>query len=543
MKRFLLLFAVTALAASPSARSAPEPELFTPEMLQLRAAISNELATAKARAPNPKREKLVAAQQTWETELAEKRKNRNVRGIAIAESAVATIRDAIAALDAKGSFEFPATLRRELTEDFAKLKAEADALASSDPSALTAAETKCLGAFRQGAARSGATLTSEDAAALARMRTWLTETPPKAKPAAKPGTDAATTTEAAAAANRDAPLMAVNKEPPKEFFAESRPGADWTTVGTWTAEIWGPDVFDIPVYGAAGKRSGKKMNPLVGRETRWTYEAARALEAGDYAFRLRRLDKHGVVDVVDWPTPGNQGTLSVRTHMVETVPAPTGFELQCSMGKGVVVPVKSEPAGAKVAVNGVTYQADGRDATTPFTMILPPGTYAIRITADGFQDLEAKSFEIKEGRQIVVKLQPLKDLPGKVVHVDPAKPWQESGVILKKGERVRLSVTGQWACGSKGEMVGPGGYPNKIAYGHYYLDPRASPRQVDGKPYGALLARIGDGPIAVIGEGSGFIASAGGVLKFDINDALDPVARRDNKGALDVKVSVSAPTP
>lgn len=543
MNRILLLCAAAVLAAVPAARAAAEPELFTPEMLHLRSAISNELATAKAHAPNPKREKLAAAQQSWETELAEKRKNRNVRGIAIAESAVTTLRDAIAALDAKGAFDFPATLRRELAEDFAKLKAEADALASSDPAAMAAAETKCLGAFRQGAARSGATLPAEDAAALARMKTWLSETPPKAKPAGDKKAPASLTTEAAEAANRDAPLMAVNKEPPKEFFAESRPGAEWTTVGTWTAEVWGPDVFDIPVYGAAGKRAGKKANPMIGRETRWTYESSRALEAGDYAFRLRRLDKHGIVDVVDWPTPGNQGTLTVRTHMGETAPAPTGFELQCSMGKGVVVPVKTEPAGAKVAVNGAPYQADGRDATTPFSMILPPGTYAIRITADGFQDLEAKSFEIKEGRKIEVKLQPLKDLPGKVVHVDPAKPWQESGVILKKGDRVRLSVTGQWACGSKGEMVGPGGYPNKIAYGHYYLDPRASPRQVEGKPYGALLARIGDGPIAAIGEGSGFIASTGGVLKFDINDALDPVARRDNKGALDVKVSVSAPTP
>lgn len=537
MNRLLAILsaATAAVLLAPAARAAGDPELFTTQMLRVREAISNQLAAAKTDAPNPKRERLLAAQKQWEAELAEKRKNRNVRGIAIAEGALAALKTALDDLGAKGSFEFPATLRRELADDFAKLKAEVDQLAAADPAALAAADARCLEAFRKAAEQAGATLPSGDAEAMARMRTWLTEKPP-APAAGKPGGGET----GKVVIPDDVPLMAVNKEPPKEFFAESRPGAEWAAIGRWSAEVWGPDVFDIPVYGAAGKRSGKKSNPLIGRETRWTYAASRALEAGDYAFRLRRLDTNAIVDVVDWPSPANNGTLTVRTHRSDTVPSPTAFELQCSMGKGIVVPVKTEPEGASVFVDGAPYQVDGRDARTPFSLMLPPGTYAIRISLAGYQDAEAKTFEVKDGRQIQVALQPIKDLPGKVVHVDPLKPWADSGIVLKKGDRVRLAITGQWACGSKGEMVGPGGYPNKVGFGHYYLDPKASPRQVEGKPYGALLARIGEGPIAVVGEMPGFIASTGGMLKFDINDAVDPVARRDNKGALDVKVIVTA---
>ena len=282
----------------------------------------------------------------------------------------------------------------------------------------------------------------------------------------------------------------------------------------------------------------------VGRPTEWSYEGLRKLDPGDYAFRLRRIDKRDVVEVVEWPGPANGGRLTFRTKIVRMIPAPTGFELQCSTARPVSVPVKTEPAGARVFVDGKAYLEGGREARTPCTLNLPAGKYAVRITLEGHQDVEAKEYEVAEGRSIGARLSPLKDMPGRTVKVDPLRIWADTGVTVSKGDRIRLSVDGEWGCGKQGELTGPAGYdPSQLKFSHYYMNPRNGPKQIDGAPYGALLVRIGTNKISHIGTLRGFIAGNAGPLLFDINEEPDPAWRRDNRGALQIKVIAGPPTP
>jgi hypothetical protein len=88
-------------------------------------------------------------------------------------------------------------------------------------------------------------------------------------------------------------------------------------------------------------------------------------------------------------------------------------------------------------------------------------------------------------------------------------------------------------------MTGPQGYdPRDMRFSHYYLSGQGAPKQLESAPYGALLARIGTNPIVAVGKSAGFVAGADGPLLFDINEAPEPALRRNNRGALKVKVLI-----
>ena len=514
------------------AAAADEAALFTPDMLRLRASLSNEVAAAKTRSSGAVAELLKAESARWDQELAERRRTRNIKGIAISEAALEALKAAADALEKKGRTAFPGTLRRELAEDFDKLKSRIDAAEREAGSEAAAAEAKAVAAFRDAAGKAGVEVPADAAAAKTRFDAWLVAAPPA------PGGSA---TAATAPAEPAAPAK---PEPPPEFFAQSRPGAGWVTVGRWSADSAGPDIYEVNVFGETGRKSGQKENPIAGRATKWTYEGVQKLDAGDYAFRLRRDGAKDAVEVVEWPGPSNGGKLTFRTKIVRMIPAPTGFEIQCSTTKPVAVPVKTEPSGARVYVDGKPYIEGGREARTPCTMNLPPGKYAIRITLEGHQDLEAKEYEVAEGRTIGARLSPLKDMPGRTVKVDPQRVWADTGVTVNKGDRIRLSVEGEWACGKQGELTGPAGYdPSQLKFSHYYMNPRNGPKQLDGAPYGGLLVRIGTNKIAHIGSGRGFIAGSSGPLLFDVNEEADPAWRRDNRGVLQIKIIAGPATP
>lgn len=497
-----------------------EPDLFTPEMLALQKSATNALADAKSAGDRKARAVLDAALKEWEGELAERKKTRNIRGMAVADTAIEEIRKAMAAWPAKREMELPADLRRELTEPMGRLKRQlAEAVAAADEE-YRQAERQQFDLFKKAVAAADAT--PAEHVLLARFRKWLTESPP---PRRGPR----------AASPADTPDAA--KSPP-EFFAQSSPGAEWRDLGRFTARMMGPDIFAVRVFDRTGTKEGDKPNPLSGSSSRWKYESRAKLDRGDYAFRMRRLPAHEAVDVIQWPNAGNEGVLQFRTPPSMRLPSDIGFELQYSSAALIEVPVKTEPAGARVFIDGRAYQVEGRDARSPFTMKLPAGTYAIRIALDGHVEQEAKSFAVTTGQTIAVRLIPLKEAPAKQVSVDSKQPWTDSGIMVAKGDRIMISASGQWACGSKGELCGPAGYPNTVAFNHYYLDPRNSPRLLEGKPYGALLAKVGDGAPVVVGDGKGFIAQSEGALRFDINEAADPDIRRNNRGRLDVRIMV-----
>jgi hypothetical protein len=113
--------------------------------------------------------------------------------------------------------------------------------------------------------------------------------------------------------------------------------------------------------------------------------------------------------------------------------------------------------------------------------------------------------------------------------------WRNSGIDVSPGEVVMIEVEGHWSCGSKGELVGPDGYPNDQQFFHYYIRSDLAPRPYKKFNYGALLLRIGsaDAVVAVSKDFKARIRSSGS-LHFGINE--EESAHGDNSGALTVTI-------
>ncbi len=509
------------------------PALFTPPMLELRARCSNELAATRSQ-PSVALSILREEISKWEKELAERRRTGNVRGIAVASDALKVLQTLVQKLERGERAQLSEPLRHELREPFQGLMARLDRAREQDAQRMEETTLRLARSLREAAAAAGVELPDEPPALKELFLKWLTAPPPPLTVVQPTGREPAEPTERATDAASPKPV-----EPSSPYFASSRAGANWVPVGRWSAECRGPDVFEIKVFGPARSTSGEKMNPIVGRATQWQYTQDIAVQPGNYAWRLKRLEEAETVDVVEWPTLQNDGRLVIRTRMPKQVPAKVAFEIEYSTAQVVDLRIESDPPEARVFVNGEPYREQLREVRTPCTIHLPPGTYALRLSLEGYQDAEAKAFRLFTNTSIRVRLSPLDNAPGPEVTVDPQRSWAPTGIQVNRGDRVRLAISGQWACGKKGEMVGPEGYdPSQTQYNHYYLNPREGPKQFDGAPYGALLVRIGEGPPFALGRTRSFVADRSGPLLFDVNEVADSSWRRDNRGALRLKVFV-----
>jgi hypothetical protein len=113
----------------------------------------------------------------------------------------------------------------------------------------------------------------------------------------------------------------------------------------------------------------------------------------------------------------------------------------------------------------------------------------------------------------------------KVLADDTANGWTNSGWIVKRGQRIRITGTGTVSLGH-GQMSTPSGLPD-------LEDPQKLLRSV---PTGALIAVIGDdnNDFIYIGEEREFTAGRDGALYLGVNEGN----LKDNKGAYDVKVEI-----
>ena len=103
--------------------------------------------------------------------------------------------------------------------------------------------------------------------------------------------------------------------------------------------------------------------------------------------------------------------------------------------------------------------------------------------------------------------------------------WTNSGFVVKKGQRVRITGSGTVSLG-KGHTTSPGGL--------YDLDD--PDKLLKSVPTGALLAVIGDdnNDFLYIGESREFTAGRDGALYLGVNEGN----LNDNSGAFDVKVEI-----
>lgn len=119
--------------------------------------------------------------------------------------------------------------------------------------------------------------------------------------------------------------------------------------------------------------------------------------------------------------------------------------------------------------------------------------------------------------------------PLKVLADATANGWTNSGVVVRKGQRVRISATGSVSLG-QGRFATPAGV-GSIA---------DTQRLMPTEPTGALIAVVGDdnNDFIFIGSSREFVAQRDGMLFLGINEGnLD-----DNSGAFDVTIEAEAVT-
>ena len=107
-----------------------------------------------------------------------------------------------------------------------------------------------------------------------------------------------------------------------------------------------------------------------------------------------------------------------------------------------------------------------------------------------------------------------------------ANGWTNSGWVVKRGQRIRISAEGEASLG-KGKKTGPSGL--------YDLDDTG--KLLKSVPTGALIAVIGDdnNDFIYIGNDREFVATRDGTLFLGLNEGN----LNDNSGSFKVKVEIS----
>ena len=115
----------------------------------------------------------------------------------------------------------------------------------------------------------------------------------------------------------------------------------------------------------------------------------------------------------------------------------------------------------------------------------------------------------------------------RVLADNTANGWTNSGFVVKKGQRVRITGGGTVSLG-KGHTTSPSGLPD--------LDD--ADKLLKSVPTGALLAVIGDdnNDFIYVGESREFTAGRDGALYLGVNEGN----LNDNSGAFDVKIEIIA---
>jgi hypothetical protein len=524
--------------------------LFSPSWQSVREQFSKDLNQVEARRTRQLLSLLQRRTQEAEREVVEARRVRNATEIRVAQAFRETLETIRIAVTAGQPAVWPESVRPEMRARMKAFQDEFEAADRTGAEQVAAVRAGLLVRFSDALRAAGRTIPEDIDTLFSR---WLAEDPPKPEEPSDPEKTPGVETP-------PPPEEAPPPEPPKEYFAESGPAeGEWTPVGRWTADMRGPDLFRIPVFDSREPGKGTQANQVSGQSSEWSWEPIQPLTPGtEYAFRLKRLEGCGLVDVVNWPSPDHPGELAIRTPYSSLIPNRVGFELQWAKRavvedpaivearrelaeKGIDVPVTTRPEGARVGVNGKVYRLpSGEVALTPCTVRLLPGVVRLTLVLEEYLPHDVAEFRVDKGVRLGWQFQSELDLPGTQVRVDSKTPWKAVKIEVKPGDKIWVIPEGTWVIGERSESCGAAGY-DESKFSHYAAAKTSALRQVADAPYGALLMRIGvteKSPPIVIEKPLRIVSSRVGVLAFDTNEIADPKARRDNRGVLTLKVIV-----
>jgi len=117
-----------------------------------------------------------------------------------------------------------------------------------------------------------------------------------------------------------------------------------------------------------------------------------------------------------------------------------------------------------------------------------------------------------------------------------AAEWRNSGVIVKKGAKYKISASGKWSAGALCGATGPDGV------GASYMCTGATATLIGIESASLLLGKIGEqGEPFAVGNGLELLADEDGILYFRINDT--PMMMSDNSGSMNVTIALKNPEP
>lgn len=115
---------------------------------------------------------------------------------------------------------------------------------------------------------------------------------------------------------------------------------------------------------------------------------------------------------------------------------------------------------------------------------------------------------------------------GARVAVRADRPWQDTRLQVEVGQRISISVRGQWTH-QKGMAAG---------YGPAGAGKTDAKCIVPSAPVGAVLGRIGDSEPFVVGASTTMTASASGTIRLAMNDWPDGYG--DNEGSMEAVIAL-----
>ena len=486
-----------------------------------------------------------------EVMLKEKTRTRNVTGMAVANNAKSIFEGALTNLSATGVMRIPEKVRRELESGMEEFKTAAQKIEGEFNTARTTLQTNSFDRFKALALQAGFDMKGEAAGETLKhdFQSWLEgKFESVAGAAAESGEGEAKVTESAKPA-----LPAI--------LASSGEAAKWVTVAHWQGVVRGMDVITIPLTQMqVGTNASEKANPIAGVDSHFEYQALFNFpKKSAVPVRLKRVSGKEGAEVLEWPSAGNDFTLSLRL-VAPKYPSTHGFDLQVGVAEGgsvalfagaamegaegkiedappVFLAISTLPAGAAVMVDGALV----KDSVSPCRVSLTNGTHTIELMLPGYLPMSLSNESVTANRTVKWKFLPDPRVISKSCSLSAdVNQWYPSGIIVQPNSLIAIKADGEWSCGAQGERCSAAGYPASVPTYKHYEDPAL--RQVAHANYGALLARIAkDGPVIVVGQGTRIKAEGKGMLYFDINEVPGKAARSDNAGELTLRISIIPP--